>query len=136
MAIERDGSEVRAHAAAVVVVCDDEERLARLTAGLIQQLGYATRVARSLDAMRSLVGTGEPFDLLLLDVNLNGEHAADVVQLVRGAQPGARVVLTSGYAREDVPAELLAMTGVVAYLAKPYTVDELADAIHGALGAA
>jgi DNA-binding NtrC family response regulator len=117
-----------------VLICDDEARLGALTAGLLSQSGYAAQTVQTgeqaLEAM--LHGVGE-VSMLLLDVNLQGLGAREI--LARMLDHGLKhaVILTSGYAEEDVPRELMDHPLVRSYLAKPYTVDQLIDAVERVL---
>ena len=116
-----------------VLVCDDERRLADLTAALLRQFGFfAEAVADGEGAVSAAVA--EPgFDVLILDLNLNGTSSAEVIRRVRELGCGTRIVLTSGFCAEDVPQALLAEPGVVAYLGKPYPVERLVTTVTDAL---
>jgi len=119
-------------ASATVLVCDDEERLAALTAALLEQQGYRALVASGADSAAS-VAEGQRLDVLILDVNLACSSASAVLERV--AERGFRgpTVLTSGYPEEDVPRELLRHPRVTGYVAKPYSVERLVAAIDHAL---
>jgi CheY-like chemotaxis protein len=119
-----------------VLICDDEPRLAALTAGLLEQSGYAAQTAlRGEDALR-VIESGRKPDALLLDVNLTGLSASNVLRRMREENRLLPVILTSGYAEEDVDPELLRDPLVAGYLAKPYTVQRLIQAIQHALSSA
>lgn len=122
----------RPSASATVLVCDDEERLAALTAALLEQQGYRALVASGADSAAS-VAEGQRLDVLVLDVNLACSSASAVLERV--AERGFRgpTVLTSGYPEEDVPRELLRHPRVTGYVAKPYSVERLVAAIDHAL---
>jgi CheY-like chemotaxis protein len=117
-----------------VLICDDESRLADLTAGLLEEFGYrATSVAQGAAALDVL--THKPrAQLLILDVNLSaGLSAAAVLRGMLDASVNIPVILTSGLAPEEVPLELREHPLVVSYLGKPYTVEELTSGIEQAL---
>jgi PAS domain S-box-containing protein len=125
-------SSSRPPANATVLVCDDEERLAVLTAALLEQQGYRALVASGADSAAS-VAAAQALDVLVLDVNLACSSASAVLERV--AERGFRgpTVLTSGYPEEDVPRELLRHPRVTGYVAKPYSVERLVAAIDHAL---
>ncbi|GMV17631.1 MAG: hypothetical protein AMXMBFR56_58550 [Polyangiaceae bacterium] len=114
-----------------ILICDDEARLAELTAGLLRHFGFVAEAVA--DGERAIaIASGEPgFDLLILDLTLPGVSSAEVIRRIRGRR--TRVVLTSGYSREDVPPALLREPNVVAYLAKPYPVERLVETVREAL---
>lgn len=117
-----------------VLVCDDEARLAMLTAGLLEQHGYAAATvgtgAAALDVLKS-----EAIDVILLDLNLPDGNAHEVIARMREQSLDRPVILTSGYSEEDVEPTLLRSPSVTGYLAKPYSVDSLISEIEHALTA-
>ncbi len=117
-----------------VLVCDDEPRLATLTAGLLDPLGY--RALTAFDAERAfslLLDGGEDVRLLVLDVHLRPTPAKDVLARMVAHGVTTPVILSSGFSREDIGDALLSNPLVVGYLAKPYPVEELARMIREAL---
>jgi PAS domain S-box-containing protein len=117
---------------ATVLVCDDEERLASLTAALLEQQGYRALVASGADSAASVV-EAQRLDVLVLDVNLACSSASAVLERVAERGFSGPTVLTSGYPEEDVPRELLRHPRVTGYVAKPYSVERLVAAIDHAL---
>lgn len=122
--------------AAHVLVCDDETRLGDLTAGLLEECGFAAGfVPSAVDAM-AYIEAHEDTKVLLLDVNLSGgKSAQDLLAFLVGRPERLRVVLTSGSARQEVRTELTHHPLVVGYLEKPYAEEELTAAITSALAA-
>ncbi|MBK7582211.1 MAG: response regulator [Myxococcales bacterium] len=115
-----------------VLVCDDEDRLADLTAALLRHFGFFAEAvadgARAVAAMRAEPG----FDVLILDLNLRGTSSAEVIRALRDDGGLARVVITSGYAEEDVPVALMQEPNVVGYLPKPYPAERLVATVREA----
>jgi CheY-like chemotaxis protein len=118
------------------LVCDDETRLGDLTAGLLEECGFAAGfVPSAVEAMAYLDAHGDT-KVLLLDVNLSGgKSAQDLLAFLVARPERLRVVLTSGSARQEVRAELTHHPLVVGYLEKPYAEEELTAAITSALAA-
>jgi CheY-like chemotaxis protein len=118
-----------------VLICDDEPRLATLTAGLLEEYGYRPlTVATGNDAL-AVVGTANPpIDVLLLDVSLPvGATAHDVLRELDLRKSPIRVILTSGFAAEDIPPAVRSHPIVAAYVAKPYKADDLVTTIRRAI---
>lgn len=112
-----------------VLICDDEPRLTMLTAGLLEQRGLQAKTAN--DGARALeLASAEGFRLMLLDVNLAGMTALELLQRLDAAGIDLPVLLSSGYSAEDVPPELREHPRVRGFLAKPYPVDRLIAAIE------
>jgi signal transduction histidine kinase/CheY-like chemotaxis protein len=117
-----------------VLVCDDETRLASLTAGLLEEFGFAAAVVGTGDgALERISAADSDVDRWLLDVNLSaGMSGREVLRELSRRELACPVILTSGLAREDVPSELFEHARVKSYLPKPYTVEELVATIHRA----
>lgn len=113
--------------AAPVLICDDEARLATLTAGLLREFGFEVLTVRNgADAVRAVAQ--HPVDVVILDVNLPGEDAREIVSRLR-ARGNVSIILSSGYTEEDIEPALLKDHAVKAFLAKPYGVEALVDTI-------
>jgi CheY-like chemotaxis protein len=125
----------REHHQPSVLICDDEARLGALTAGLLSEYGFKpVTVGTGEEALAALGSATPAFDVLLLDVNLShGKSAREVLATMRMRGIGARVILTSGLAAEDVEPELMLHPLVVGYVAKPYAVEQLVQSIRLAL---
>jgi DNA-binding NtrC family response regulator len=118
-----------------VLICDDESRLASLTAGLLKEFGYESlAVGAGEEALELLRSRPTDVGVLLLDVNLAaGVSAQDILQAMKAEGLSSPVILTSGFAPEDLPDSLRSHDCVASYLPKPYTVTELVSAIKRAL---
>jgi len=109
-----------------VLVVDDEEGLCELACNWLQSLGYETTSVLSPDAALEQLA-GQHFDVLFTDVVMPG--SMDGIDLARAAlarQPGLRVLLTSGYARNLT--DKGALPGPL--LNKPYRKKDLAKAFE------
>ncbi len=120
--------------AAHVLVCDDETRLGDLTAGLLEECGFAAGFVPSAVEAMAYLEAHDDTRVLLLDVNLaGGKSALDLLSFLATRAERLRVVLTSGSARQEVKSELAHHPLVVGYLEKPYAEEELTAAITNAL---
>ena len=115
----------RAH----VLICDDEQRLAHLTAQLLESHGFHTHAAIDLASTRKQLAA-VAVRLIVLDVNLAGESSSELLDDLEQMGHGARVLLTSGLAEDDIPESLLQHPVVVGYIGKPYSVDSVAERLH------
>jgi nitrogen-specific signal transduction histidine kinase/ActR/RegA family two-component response regulator len=124
----------RGRGAARILICDDEVRLAALTAGLLEQHGFAAETVATGPAALELLQAGtDRFDALLLDINLSGRSARELLGDFAARGIDVPVVLSSGYAEEDVDPELSSHPSVVGYLAKPYPVQRLLELVGRAV---
>lgn len=112
---------------APVLICDDEPRLVALTAGLLREFGFEVLTVRSgKEAIQAVAN--HPIDIVILDVNLPGEDARQIVSGLR-EKSAASIILSSGYTEEDIEPSLLQDSAVKAFLAKPYGVETLVETI-------
>ncbi len=72
----------------------------------------------------------QAFDLIVMDVKMPKLDGVSALQQIRGILPDAKIILTTGYtAREDLERVLLEDQRIEC-LRKPFTFDQLMEAIH------
>ena len=118
-----------------VLICDDEQRLASLMGGLLEQCGYRATPVTTGAAAVAIVARGG-VDAVLLDVHLPGEDTAGILAQLAELAPNLPVLLSSGYPSEDLHGSIVNAPNVADYLDKPYTVDKLVDVLERLVGAA
>ena len=133
-----DASSIDAHGApglplpstvGVVLVVDDDPLICAVVSRFLRREGRAVRTYPDADAaMAALDVVTEPIDMVLTDVSMPGElDGIDLAALLARRRPETPVVLMSGSAGSLARGGRA--TGVWATLAKPFTLDELGDAI-------
>ncbi len=115
-----------------LLLVEDEEGVRRLTVRALENAGWRVLVAPSGDlALQLLAREPEPPRIVVTDFVLPGMDGAEVVRSVRAIHPKMPVILVSGYAesaaREGLPDSDLF------FLAKPFTLRQLLDAIERSL---
>jgi CheY-like chemotaxis protein len=113
-----------------VLICDDELRLAQLTAQLLDDHGFIGIIAG--DARQAVEALAREADVfaILLDVRLPLGGAEHVIAALDDKGLRLPVLLTSGFSRDDVAPELVGHPVVEAYIQKPFTVDSLVDVLE------
>jgi PAS domain S-box-containing protein len=116
-----------------VLVVEDDERVRRLTALRLKELGYRVLEADHGAAALAALADTPDIDIVFSDLVMPGGISGfDLARRVRERYPGTRVILTSGYS-----AELLNQADVaeldLKVLRKPYRQVELARAFRAAL---
>lgn len=115
-----------------ILLVEDDAMARRLTRRLLERLGYRVECAERGDEALRLLESGSRCDLLLTDVLLPGFDGHTLYQRVRQNLPGLAVVFMSGYTAEVFANEAAAsMAGN--FLQKPFSHDQLAEAVRAAL---
>jgi signal transduction histidine kinase/ActR/RegA family two-component response regulator len=122
----------RAKGEEIILVVEDEERVRHLSVDGLRELGYT--VVQASDAAQALtVLTIQPrIDLLFTDIvmpDMNGRRLADKA---REHRPELKVLYTTGYTRNAVVHNGV-LDANVAFLAKPFTHDQLAIKVRQVL---
>lgn len=102
-----------------VLIVDDELLVAQLLETTLRLAGHnvvgiAGSIKRALEAIH-----GSEFDAAIVDVNLNGVFAGEIVEALRSK--GAKFIIATGYAPEQLPFR----TGSEPILGKPFDDREL-----------
>lgn len=110
-----------------VLVVDDEPTVRMVARLMLERSGVAVEeasdAATAVSRLRAAVA--RPFAVVLLDVTLPDRVGTELVPDLRTIAPTARVVLTSGRSEEELPDH-----GADGYLPKPFTRDQLLDAVR------
>jgi signal transduction histidine kinase/CheY-like chemotaxis protein len=124
---------VTADAAATVLFVDDEVAILSATRRLLEASGYRVLTAESgHDAIQIARNAHTPIDVILLDLRMPGLSGIETFGPLTAAQPGARVVLCSGYELEGAARRLLD-SGAAEFVQKPFRLEDLTAAIQRAL---
>jgi signal transduction histidine kinase/ActR/RegA family two-component response regulator len=118
-----------------ILVVEDDEEVRRSSVEALREMEYEVLEAGdAMDGVRLIVDRGG-IDLLFTDVGLpggvNGRALADAA---RSAQPGLKVLFTTGYTRNAILHDGLLDHGVH-FIAKPFSLDALAAKIREVLDA-
>jgi PAS domain S-box-containing protein len=122
---------VRARAGEVVLVVDDEAAVRSLSAEMLQMLGYTVHAADGAPAALRLLDAHPEIDLLFTDVLMPELDGRQLAARALQRRPGLPVLFTSGHTR-DVEA-VKGMPERARTLAKPFTLDQLANQVRAAL---
>ncbi len=114
-----------------ILVVDDDAVLRAVVVSELAKQGYDVSAAGSVDEGLGLMKvTG--FDVLLTDLRMDGMDGIDLLTAVRDMSCDMRTILMSGYATARDYQQAIEL-GAVRVLCKPFTPDELIDAIEHAV---
>jgi two-component system cell cycle sensor histidine kinase/response regulator CckA len=115
-----------------VLIVDDIRDQREIASAIVRRLGYQVRVAGSGEEAIEIVREA-PVDLMVLDMIMPaGIDGLETYRQIKSIRPGQRAIITSGFSESDRVHELKEL-GVGIYLKKPYTMEQLGQAIRSAL---
>ena len=114
-----------------ILVVDDEEIARKNLAHILGKEGYQVdTAANGIEAFQYI--QTKPFDLVLTDLKMEKADGMAVLAAAKKASPDMAVILITGYATVETAVESL-KKGASDYIAKPFQLDEVRRAVHGAL---
>ena len=122
-----------------VTLADGTLLVAKFDDGPEPQLDIAGKMLRKLGYEVSAVGSGEgavawiseqTADLVILDMIMEpGIDGCETYRQMLEIRPGQRAIVASGYAENERAREVQAL-GAGSYVRKPFTMDQLANAVR------
>jgi PAS domain S-box-containing protein len=118
-----------------ILLVDDEAYIRRLGRRILERLGYTILEATDGCEAVELYGRGDKrIDLAILDLSMPRLSGVETLMQIKGIQPDAKVILSSGYARNGNE-ELPERAAGTAYILKPYRPADLARTVRRVLDA-
>ncbi len=115
-----------------ILLVDDEPLVRNLGKRILESCGYTVRAAEDgAQALEVYREQKDHIDLIILDGTMPQLSGRDTLLRLRELNPRVRVLFSSGYAAEHH--QLADIPQVVAYLNKPYRMDELAAKVRDIL---
>jgi CheY-like chemotaxis protein len=116
-----------------VLLVEDSDSLRRLVNLLLTRQGYTVLQARDgEDALKVSAGHQGPIHLLVTDVVMPRMGGPELAGRISSTRPDIRVLFTSGYL-DGAGLDLTVENGTTAFLAKPFTPDQLARKVRETL---
>jgi two-component system cell cycle sensor histidine kinase/response regulator CckA len=116
----------------VVLVVDDEAAVRAPIARMLKHLGYfVLEASNGEDALQVISDYGGPVHLVISDVRMPEMDGAELANMLRSAFPDMSLLLISGVGAHAVSVSQ-AIEGC-RFLAKPFTLDELAMTVRSLL---
>ena len=133
------GAEAAAHVPGgqeTVLVVEDEPQLRSLASQVLRARGYNVLDApNGLDAVELAARYLGRIDLLVCDMVMPRMGGTEAARRIRAGRPDLRVLFVSGYT-DDVAVRREVMAGRTAFLAKPFTPNQLGHKVRELLDAA
>jgi len=117
-----------------VLVVEDEAMVRAVAERALTRHGYKVLVAENGEAALEILQREGPVDLMLSDVVMPTMDGPTTVRAARKLQPDIPVLFMSGYAEEQLRKSIDIPN--VSFLAKPFSVQQLAETVRDVLAAA
>ncbi len=116
-----------------VLIADDHAMVRAGLRGYLQEdrsirnIGETASGNETLERLRS-----EPWDLVMLDINMPDRSGIDILRHIRSGYPNTRVLVMSGFAEKLYAINVL-RAGASGYLSKDQAPEEILRAVHTVL---
>ncbi len=115
-----------------VLLVEDEPMVRTVAERALTRHGYTVITASSGEEALEIIGRGDEIDLMISDVVMPGMDGPATVAEARKTRPDLKILFMSGYAEEQLRKSI--DLDNVAFLPKPFSVQELAEAARRTLG--
>lgn len=110
-----------------LLLVDDDPIFNRVLTRALAQRGFAVASAHSLEEAQQRLGESVP-EFAVLDLNVGGASGLKLIGVLKGANPGCRILVLTGYASITTAVDAIKL-GATQYLAKPVDVDTIVAAL-------
>lgn len=115
-----------------ILLADDEPAVRNLAVSILTQHGYSVvAVGSGEEAIETYALDNGSYDLVILDLGMPGMGGAKCLEAIRKRDPGARVIIVSGFIPDD-QAEAIRKDGAL-IVRKPFSVTQLVEKVRNAL---
>lgn len=108
-----------------VLLVEDEDTLRNVTTQVLESCGYRVLAARNVKTAMDIFALHRGrINLLLTDLDLEGDNGAELAENLSSSDPRLKVILMSGYPEREIIGHEFGDTDM-AYLSKPFSVESL-----------
>lgn len=118
-----------------ILIIDDEPNIRTMMKLALQHVGHKVETAADGREGLEKYGTGEDWDLVLLDQRMPGMEGLEVLKVLRHQNRLVRVIMVTAFGTVDLAVDSM-KAGATDFLRKPFTADILRGAVAGALNRA
>ncbi|WBU54078.1 sigma-54 dependent transcriptional regulator [Paracoccus sp. SCSIO 75233] len=118
-----------------ILIVDDEKDIRELIADILQDEGFATRLAANSDEAVEALNEAEPA-LMILDIWLKDSRmdGIDILKQVKRNNPDVPVIIISGHGNIEIAVAAIRQ-GAYDFIEKPFNIDQLLVVINRAMEA-
>jgi C4-dicarboxylate-specific signal transduction histidine kinase len=118
----------------LVLLADDEKVVLTLSSKILKTHGYRVLTAENgAEAVETYRQHQDDIDVVILDAMMPRLTGTQACQLIKELNPEARVILITGYSRDEAPVEEAIRLNGLHFVQKPYTAQQLVSAVREVL---
>ena len=116
-----------------ILIVDDERDIRELIADILQDEGFATRLAANSDEALASINAAQPA-LMILDIWLKDSRmdGLDILKHAKANNPDVPVVIISGHGNIEIAVAAIRQ-GAYDFIEKPFNIDQLMVVIRRAM---
>ncbi len=116
-----------------ILIVDDEADIRELVGGILEDEGYAPRMAEDSDSALASIAERRPA-LVILDIWLQGSKldGLEVLEVIKETHPNLPVVIISGHGNIETAVSAIQL-GAYDFIEKPFKADRLVHVVERAL---
>jgi two-component system cell cycle sensor histidine kinase/response regulator CckA len=120
-----------------VLLMDDEIHITELIGEMLKEKNFQVETAKNgtevLELYKNAQQTGQPFDLVIMDLTVPGEMGGrEAISHLRKIDPAVKAIVSSGYSNDPVMSDCKSF-GFCGMVSKPYKIEELCQEINRVL---
>jgi DNA-binding NtrC family response regulator len=112
-----------------ILVVDDEPTVCKSVTKVLERKGYKVAEALCVSSALDILEQGNVYDLIILDLMMPQTGGIELLKIARERWSETPILIITGYASIASAVETMKL-GAVGYLPKPFTPDELAQAVE------
>ena len=122
------------HGSGLIFVVDDESLIQQTTKMILEECGYDVLIAGTgAEAVALFVENHNKIICTILDISLPDMSGMEVYKKFKNIDPNLRVIVSSGRTKDHTVEELLEC-GADMFIAKPFSVLDLANCVAKIMG--
>jgi two-component system chemotaxis response regulator CheY len=114
-----------------ILVVDDTQFMRQRISKLLQENGYQTLEAKDGEDAVRIYGRQQP-DAVLMDITMPKKDGLSALAEIRALDPQAVVIMLTAIGQQATALQAI-QAGATDFLVKPYSPDQVIDALHKAL---
>lgn len=120
-----------------ILVMDDDVEIRKILGKMIKHMGYDVDFAQhgveAIELYMQSLHIGCPYDAVIMDLTIpGGMGGKETIRRLKNIDPNIRSIVSSGYSGNPIMTNYSDF-GFCGFVAKPYKIQELSDALHNAI---